>query len=694
MDALRDFKDGPQRNSHESDMRVPCLARPLVSLAPMNRIAAVAASTVSKSVQAVWMRGITVATIYVVLYVILDWASYVRPQLSPGITPWNPEAGLTLALLLIYGWRWAPAVVAAALIAESLHRGSATSPMMILAVSLWIALTYVVLATILRRWGLSTPIRTAIDAARVAGAAVVGTLLVALGYVGLFVVAGDVPSAEAVGGIARYWIADLNGVLTLTPLLIYATELPNRLQLLRHHVWEILAQFAALVLILWTIFTLPAGDQLRFFYLLFVPIIWIALRWSWTGAMLGVLAIQIGLLVAAGTRIPTARFIDLQFLMLTLSLTALLLGAVVAERAGVLQRVAMREAEQRALLTMAPDAVLAVDASGEIRIANPAALRLFGDGSGVQQLKRLLPELNLTNAEGRAALDGYREDGTEFPAEVAWARLDPPGNGGYLVTVRDASDRRHAEQQLRERDAALARAMRFAVAGELASALAHELNQPITALVSYLHAADILAARTADDDERLKVTLDKAAKEAVRASQVLRRLRDFYQGGGALKREPVHIPSICAAVLSAFQDRLRKADTSLAVLVDPSIPPVEGDGTQLEIVLHNLLGNALDAVTSVPHELRRVALSASCVGGTIILCVEDSGPGLPVEVARKLFEPFVTSKPDGMGLGLAISRSLISARGGELSCAPSMTLGGAAFTIRFPMQIPAETSLV
>jgi C4-dicarboxylate-specific signal transduction histidine kinase len=529
-----------------------------------------------------------------------------------------------------------------------------------------------------------------------AGTVIAGTLIIAAGYIGLFVAVGYLPATDAMHGIARYWVGDLSGVLTLTPLLLLAVNWREHLHVMQSHRWEVLAQLATVVLTLWSIFMLPVADQLRFFYLLFVPIIWIALRWSWPGAMLAVLAIQIGLLLAAQAGIPTARFIDLQFLMLTLSLTALLLGAVVAERAGVLERVAMREAEQRALLSMAPDAVLALDASSGIRVANAAAQRLFGEravASQASSLNDLLPGLRLDASEGRAALEGRRGDGSGFPAEIAWARLDAPASHGFLVTVRDATERRLAEEQLRERDAALARAMRFAVAGELASALAHELNQPITALVSYLRASEILAERTAADDDRLRTTLAKAVQEAIRSSEVLRRLRDFYQGG-ALKHESLHIPSVCQTVVSSFQDRLRRADAALAVSVDGSIPAVQGDSTQLQIVLHNLLANALDAVMHVPPAKRRIELYATSAADTVIVRVEDSGPGVPADVAKELFEPFVTSKSDGMGLGLAISRSLVLARGGELAFAPSERLGGASFTVRLPIEMPPETPRV
>lgn len=638
---------------------------------------------------------VVAAGFYVALFVLLGWLSDVRPLLALGISPWSPQAGLTLAFLLVYGPRQWPVTVAAAFLAEILLQSLPTATPWLLVSSAWIGMGYGGIATVLKlqRMNTAAPIGSARDAARMAGIVIAGTLVIAAGYIGLFVGLGELPAADAFTGIARYWIGDLNGVLTLTPLLLLAVNWRKHLDLLRQHRWEILAQFAVVALTLWGIFMLPVADQLRFFYLLFVPVIWIALRWSWPGAMLAVLAIQVGLILADEASIPTARFIDLQFLMLTLNLTALLLGAVVAERAGVLERVAIREAEQRALLAMAPDAVFALDSSGEIRLANAAAQRLFGEravANAAARLKEFLPALQLEAPEGRSTLEGRRADGSEFPAEIAWAHLDAPAAHGFLVTVRDATDRRLAEEQLRERDAALARAMRFAVAGELASALAHELNQPITALVSYLSASQILAERAVVDDDRLRTTLAKAIQESIRSSEVLRRLRDFYQGG-AVKHENVHIPSLCRTVAEAFQDRLRRAGASLAFDVDASMPAVEGDGTQLQIVLHNLLGNALDAVMQMPSEKRHIELYAGHTADAVLLRVEDSGPGIAEELAGRLFEPFFTNKPDGMGLGLAISRSLVVARGGELAFAPGLRWGGAAFVVRLPIEIPSET---
>jgi C4-dicarboxylate-specific signal transduction histidine kinase len=248
--------------------------------------------------------------------------------------------------------------------------------------------------------------------------------------------------------------------------------------------------------------------------------------------------------------------------------------------------------------------------------------------------------------------------------------------------------RRQAEEQLRERDAALARAMRFAVAGELASALTHELNQPITALVSYLRASEIMISRQTGLDERLRETLGNSVNEALRASEVLRKLRDFYRGG-THKRERINLSSLVAAVVSAFQESLRRADATLVSTVDATLPELEGHATQLEIVLHNLIANAIDAVSHSPASNRRIELRASSTANAVTLLVEDSGPGVAAKVEREIFEPFVTTRPDGMGLGLAISRSLVEARGGELAFGRSSTLGGASFKLRLPIEAPA-----
>jgi C4-dicarboxylate-specific signal transduction histidine kinase len=254
------------------------------------------------------------------------------------------------------------------------------------------------------------------------------------------------------------------------------------------------------------------------------------------------------------------------------------------------------------------------------------------------------------------------------------------------VTVRDATDRERAEAALRERDEELARATRFAVAGQLASALAHELNQPIMALVSYLRVCEALTEPANADPEKMNVVVGKAVREAIRASEVLRRLRDFYRGG-ALKREVVSVGEVCSAVVMSFHDRLRNASTELSLDMDPNAPTVNACAIQLEIILHNLLSNALDAISQGTRSVRQIVLTVAPEAGRVVVRIEDSGDGLKADIAPRLFEPFLTSKSDGMGLGLVLSRSLARLHGGDLQFEPGARLGGACFVLSLPIDV-------
>ena len=638
------------------------------------------------------MRGTAVGVAYLAAYVLLDWLSYVQPVLKLGITPWNPQAGLSLAFLIAFGPRQFPWVMAAALLAEILVRDTpAPWPLLVLS-SAVIASGYGLAAAALRARGLREPVVSPASANWLIVISAVATLCVAVAYVLAFASAGVLPGSAALESIARYWVGDLNGVVTLTPLLLMAPLARNLSTALRAATGVVLAQATAVVASIWLVFGFGTTDELRFFPL-FVPVIWIALRWGVPGALLAALTIQIGLVVAVQNRSGYSPLVDIQFLMVTLGVTALVLGAAVTERAQALRRVAAREAEQRALLAAAPDAVLSVDDRDRIVSANPASTRMFGTGDRSlrgRPIDEFLPELDLHGSPGHLSMVGRRSDGARFPADVAWARLEPPAAPGFMLIVRDATERHAAEVQLRERDIALARAMRFAVAGELASALTHELNQPITAIVSYLRAAEIMAAPISGRDERLTETLGKAGRASIRAADVLRRLRDFYRGGAA-KLERLSVGEVCSAMAQAFQERARRAGTRLSLELQPDLPDIDADRTHLEMVLHNLLTNALEAVSATEAEQRMVTLAARIDGTDILVTVDDSGPGIPPRAATRMFEPFFTTKPDGMGLGLAISRSLLRSQEAELSVTQS-ELGGARFIIRLPAGHPVQTA--
>ncbi len=524
------------------------------------------------------------AALFIIAYVLVDWLSYLQPVLKLGITPWNPQTGLALAYLIWQGPRGAIAVAAAALLSEVVVRDVPAGSIAAIATSIWIAIAYSTLAAVLRRTGPDTIVATPADAARFVGAGLLATLFVGAGFVAIMFAMGALPGHVALGGIARYWVGDFNGVLTLAPLLLWAPSWRKGLAALRARWREALLQLVVLGFSMWIIFGLLADQALRFFYPLFVPMIWIALRWGVVGAVAGALAIQAALAFVVRDVGAAPPLFELQFLMLTLNLTALLLGATVSER-------------------------------------------------------------------------------------------------------------QRAQAQLRERDEALARAMRFATAGEMASALTHELNQPITALVSYLRAAEILAVPSAAPsgearDARLPETLGKAASEAIRASAVLRRLRDFYSTGQAA-RAPLSLAALCETVSAAFRERLHRTGVELSCNVSTELPAVAADRTQLEIVLHNLVANAIDAMAAAGGPAaKRIEITAELVDDHVRLAVADSGPGVAMDIAARVFEPFVTTKPAGMGLGLAISRSLLRAQGGELDYSGADTAnssGGARFVLRLPL---------
>jgi signal transduction histidine kinase len=206
----------------------------------------------------------------------------------------------------------------------------------------------------------------------------------------------------------------------------------------------------------------------------------------------------------------------------------------------------------------------------------------------------------------------------------------------------------------------------------------------MTAIVSYLNAAEILARAPGQVDERLSGTVRKAAAEALRAADVLHRLRDFYIGGRSL-RESVDLANLCATVVATFADRLARAKISLHVIPDPVLTVIEGDETQMHIVLHNCVANAIDAVEAGNAAQKRIEIEWRSESRDVTIAVHDSGPGIDPATADRVFEPFVSRKPDGMGLGLAIARSLIRAHGGEISAGVSERLGGARITVRMPL---------
>ncbi len=356
------------------------------------------------------------------------------------------------------------------------------------------------------------------------------------------------------------------------------------------------------------------------------------------------------------------------------------------DRKHAVKHAAKREAQQAALLAAAPDAVLRIEPSGQVVLLNPQAEKLLGQSGVISHnlLIERIPGLRFEGDSGRERLRAYRIDGTQVPLDIAWSAYHPSADDDSQPTVlmlaRDISLREQIETRLRERDASLARAARVATAGELASALAHELNQPMTALIGYLRAARLIEQAEPRADTRLGATLSKAADEALRAADILRRLRDFYIGRGP-KSENFDVRELIDGMLEEFSRR--PADKRMTIHHEHAkeLPLVYADRIYVEIVLSNLLNNAVEALQD--REQPNIHVRTEIEPTRVVISVDDNGPGIALEGAM-IFKPFYTSKAEGMGLGLAMSRSLAESLGGSLRSASSL-LGGARFELRLPI---------
>jgi C4-dicarboxylate-specific signal transduction histidine kinase len=240
------------------------------------------------------------------------------------------------------------------------------------------------------------------------------------------------------------------------------------------------------------------------------------------------------------------------------------------------------------------------------------------------------------------------------------------------------------ERTLLQKQGSLNRALQFAAAGEMTSAMAHELNQPVTALSNYLRAAQTILQRPDRDEKLLDDTLNKAADEAQRAARVVQQLREFFRRG-ATNTTSVDVATLVAEVVETVRNRAILAEVQVEVVVPHGLAPLDADQTQLAMVLHNLLVNAIEAIVSGGSTHRVVRLELIDLGDAVRIVVEDSGPGIAPEIEATMFEPFATSKPEGMGLGLAISRTLVRAHGGDLAAEPRAG-GGTRFVLSLPRE--------
>jgi two-component system sensor kinase FixL len=434
-----------------------------------------------------------------------------------------------------------------------------------------LTLGYVLLArAVSRRLGQPPTLAKRQDFLGLLAMVVIGALLNGTLYIGALVLAGDPPPPPLYGAVVRYWIGDVVGLLVTLPMLFALGHRRRRVEsLVMFRTIEWWVVLGAIVAIAYLVFAGSDQDQFKFFYLFFLPLVWLAARFGVTGATWSAVLVQILLVVGVQSiQHSELTVFELQLLMATLAGTALLLGTTVDER-----------------------------------------------------------------------------------EEVARA---------------------------------LHSSLHLAAAGQTAAALAHELNQPLTALSTYARASQLLAGRLAEPgpntQEALIDVTHKLVSEATRASEVVKRLRNFFRERTTELRL-CDMPPLLEEARQSQAAHAASLKVELRLRCEALLPRVWIDEVQMDVVLRNLMSNAIDAAAQgEPPAWVEAAMTSS--GGNLLVSVRDSGSGIMASQVSGLFEPHVSTKPGGMGIGLSICKSIVEAHGGRLWAEPGT---GGHFVLSLPL---------
>ncbi len=514
--------------------------------------------------------------LFIAGYLGLEWLTRVHELEALGITLWNPVKALSLALLLVRGPAYAPVLFLAALLADLLIYGASKTPASIVATGAVVALGYAALAASLTR-GFGFTLRCA-DLRNVVALLVTvpaGTFAIACLYCAFLVLFGDLPASQYSEAVPHLWVGDTVGIVIVLPIAMAASgSLQHLLETRPTLLLFDAAMFLAGVMVaLWLIFGFERANEFHFFYLLFLPISWIAMRTGFAGAAIGLCLTHLMLVTfISWGGYPATTFMAYQLLVLALAVTGLLLGAVVDER-------------------------------------------------------------------------------------------------------------RRSDELLRGQHAEVARMARHATAGAMGVTLAHQISQPLSNVAMYLHVGRQLLATKPAEVQPIADALDKATGQLRLAKDILERLRDFVSRG-TLRPAPTEIGALTRKVVALAEDDARAHGVSVRLEAVP-VPLVTVDSLQLEQTLINLINNAIDAAAEASPGPGTVTVRLGSSGQSVWIRIEDNGPGVSDDVAAHIVEPSVTTKPGGMGLGLALSRELIGAHGGTIDW-ELIEQGGARFIVELP----------
>ena len=495
-------------------------------------------------------RTIITGLVFVPCYVAFDWASYFYPLGPFYITPWNPQPALAVVLVMLLGFSNILTVAIAIFLADVIVRDAPGGYAVSVLIAMLLALGYAGIGQLLRRFVKEAGLQRLRELALFCVIIAAGTALIGLAYVGFLGLLEQPTGMTFSRAWLRFWIGDFVGIFVTAPLLLIAADAGQRRTLARMaRTPEAWLQYAVLGGMLWLIFALYREDAARLFYLLFIPLIWIALRWGMPGAVLAATIAQAGVLVGMKGGPTVIPILELQALVAAFTLMGLFLGVM-------------------------------------------------------------------------------------------------------------SDERRASEEKLRQ-------SLRLAAAGEMAGAIAHEVNQPLTALALYSESVKMLLKRGLDQ-QGMEAILAKMVLEIQRTAEVMRRLRDLFDSG-TTRLEPVKVADLLQSSRRIGESVIGNSAISLAVESAQGLPDLYIDRVQVELLLRNLLANSVESIVASGRSDGRIRVSAQgMTAGMILISVADNGPGIPGPTRTRLFQPFSSGKPVGMGLGLAVSRAIAEAHGGTL----------------------------
>ncbi len=497
-----------------------------------------------------------IAVVYLAGYLLLDRISFIEPYAHFGITPWNPGTGLSFVLVLLFGRRMIPFLFIAPLLSGLIQIQPPLPLSVTLLSSVLVGGSYSVALVILLRPGLrfDPKLSSMRDLELLGLVAAVSAAFVALSYVAAMTVAGLLPVKGFAAAALRYWVGDMIGIMVVAPFGLIAL---TRRRVLRMSI-ETGLQLAAIISALALVFGYAEEQQFQLLYVLFLPIIWMAVRTGSEGVTVGLVITQLGLIL--GVVIFPGKGHDVtayQALMLVLAMTGLVAGELVTEH-------------------------------------------------------------------------------------------------------------RRTASQLRLHQDSLSHLARLGSMGELAAAIAHELNQPLTAAGTYTRLVNEALSSHNADAAAVAETAKKAVAQVERAAEVVRRLRALVRLDRT-SRAPCSVDLIVKETLALCQPDLDRIDASARVLLASDLPPVMVDILQIEQALLNLVRNSIEAIGDAKQSHGSISIEASATDRDFVeVTVSDTGPGFPPDLLDNPFLPFSSTKAQGLGFGLPLCKSIVEAHGGRL----------------------------